>query len=47
MKTSSLLCLFLFTGIAPAWAGSTVTATNGILPDPTYIDMGDAGGNVP
>jgi hypothetical protein len=46
MKTSSLLCLFLFTGISPAWAGSTVTATNGMLPDPTYIDMGDAGDSV-
>lgn len=46
MKTSSLLGLFLCAGISPAWAGSTVTATNGLLPDPTYIDLGDAGDSV-
>jgi len=46
MKTSSLLCLFLCTAISPAWAESTVTATNGLLPDPTYIDLGEAGDSV-
>ena len=46
MKTSSLLCFLLFAGTSPAWAESTVTATNGLLPEPTYIDMGDAGDSV-
>ena len=46
MKTLSLLCLGLSLCISPAWAESTVTATNGKLPDPTYIDLGQAGDSV-
>lgn len=43
MKTISLFGLLLSIGISPAWSESTVTAFNGKLPDPTYIDLGSAG----